>query len=271
MKNKKQLQKSIEIIYQLFEFEIKNILKFYENNKSIKEKEVIINNFISKKEWSSKNINWYFFIKDRTLDIESLFINKQIYLLGNEFVFINRINYWNAVAILAIFEKYIPNLIYEVIYYDEEIIKNSKNDINIKLKPKDIFFLTKELKWDTDINRILILELASEIVKDMLNSKTNIFTKLARLFDISVEKDDTLFKNFITARNIICHLDWKAEFWFLGDITNREIKWYTLYLRSEEIERIIDHILEKMKEINQKILEKYKLKNTPAVIPEITK
>jgi hypothetical protein len=50
MKNKKQLQKSIEIIYQLFEFEIKNILKFYENNKSIKEKEVIINNFISKKE-----------------------------------------------------------------------------------------------------------------------------------------------------------------------------------------------------------------------------
>lgn len=248
---------SIEVSYKLLELELQDILIFYKKNKFIKEKENILNKNILKP-WDYKEINWYKFIKTLSINIQTVFADNQLYILSDEFYLINRLNYSNAIWILWIFEKHIPRLVYDIISYDEDIIKNSKNDISIKLNPKDIYFMTKELK-DINIERMLILNLASEIIDNMIRSKKDFFKKISNLLQIEEIKDDEKFKNFITIRNIISHLNGKTDYGFKSNITDREIDWYTLYLTSKEIIKITDYLIESIKILHEKILKKYKI------------
>lgn len=258
MRKKEDFLKSIETIYKLFEFEIKDILNFYDKNKFIKEKEEILNKNIFEK-WEYKEINWYKFVNTYWwIPIEPVFINNKIYMLSDEFYLINRVNYSNVVWLLWIFEKHIPRLIYEIISYDEKIIKNSKNNINIKLKPKDIYFLTKELKKDIRLNRMLILDLASEIVDYMIRSKKKFFKEISIFLKINEIRDDESFNNFIIIRNIICHLNGKTDYGFKSNITDRKIEWYTLYLRSEDIIKTTTYLLQNIETLNKQIIEKYR-------------
>lgn len=255
MRKKEEFFKSIKTIYKLFEFEIKDILIFYERNKKIKEQEGILDKEIFEK-WKYKEINWYIFIDTYWwIPIEPVITNKQIIILKDEFYKIKRINYSNITWLLCIFEKYIPKLISEMIFYDENIMRNK--DYKIKLWSTDIYFLTQKA-IEVPTENILIRMLSFEMTQNILHWKKEILKKLWKLLNIKFAKNEDIFKNFIEIRNIICHSDGVIDFETWMNITNWKVSGQTLYLRSEEVIKMVNYILEITKELNKKILEKYK-------------
>jgi hypothetical protein len=77
--------------------------------------------------------------------------------------------------LLGIFEKYIPKLVSEVIFYDRNILKNK--EYKLKLSSMDIYFLT-EKELDVSTNDMLIRMLSFEMIQNILQGKKEILKKI---------------------------------------------------------------------------------------------
>lgn len=246
---------NIENIYKLAEFEIKKIINFH-SKKEILENEDIIKNTILKND-NYKIINWYNFINEPTwYPIGFVSYKGKEYLnLKEKVYFSNKINYSSIIELLVIFEKFMDNIIRDVIPKNRNLLKN--NNYKLSLSSKDIFFLTEEYqeeKWPHDL---IIIMLTFDIIKEILKSKKDIIKKIWKLFDIKFAEDENTFKEFVEIRNIIAHLNWHRNYGLCSIITERKIEWFSLYLTSENIIKFANYIKTITEKLSNKIIEKY--------------
>lgn len=242
---------NIENIYNLFEFEMKKILNFYDREKIIKDKEEILNKAIIEN-WNYKEINWYTFIKKIWwTTIDPIFSHNKFLIFDHEFYFVNKINYWSAIELLAILEKYIPQFLYNTIRENNSIIK--KSNYSLKIWSPDILSMSA----DKDPQDVLLIMLSFDIVKDILNSKKDLFKKIGKVLGIKFADNERIFKDFVEIRNIISHLNWDWDAQFKWMFTELKFDRFVLYLKSENIINIINYLLATVKNLKDKIIEKY--------------
>lgn len=242
---------NIENIYNLFEFEIKKILDFYDREKTIRKKEDILNKVIIES-WNYKEINWYTFVKKIWwLPIEPIFSDNKVFILDYELYFVNKINYWSAIELLAILEKYIPQFLYNTIRENNSIIR--KSNYSLKIWSPDILSMSA----DKDSQDVLLIMLSFEIVKDILNSKKDLFKKIGKVLGIKFADNEKIFKDFVEIRNIISHLNWDWASQFKWMFTELKFDRFVLYLKSENIINISKYLLATVKKLKDKIIEKY--------------
>ena len=195
-----------------------------------------------------KKEDWYVFLPSRSLDWDHIFDDWKLHIIWDNLYYVNKINYSSIVEIVALFEKYISEVMFRVIRSDRQLLDNIKLKLTLSVQEK-IFLKKRE-----DIDDLLYIFFTERLVDDILNGKKWIFSKIYNVLDLKPDTNNEIFINLIHIRNLIAHSNGTID---LLSRSKYKYSFHKLYIQSDNIIKICTYLLDKTKNLNELICKKY--------------